>query len=105
MSRAAEFSGSRRAPHFVALALIAFGVAGCSGDTSTRFSQSSFGNPFNYQPEATAAMPAQPAQPAATRDMPPSPYPPSALPPAVSAPQVYPALGGGVSGGGRGVAS
>ena len=102
MSRAAEFSGSRRAPHFVALALIAFGVAGCSGDTSTRFSQSSFGNPFNYRPEATAAMPAQPA---ATRDMPPSPYPPSALPPAVSAPQVYPAQGGGVSGGGRGVAS
>ena len=101
MSRAAEFFGSRCAPHLAALALIAFGVAGCSGDTSTRFSQSSLGNPFNYQAEATGSMPAQSA---ATRELPQSPYQSSALPPTVSAPQVYPAEGGGVSGGGRGLA-
>jgi len=107
MSRAAEFLGSRRAPHLAALALIAFGVAGCSGDTS-RFSQSSFGNPFNYQPESTGSVPAQPTQQAAPRELPQSARPQSqyqsqALPPAVSAPQSYPTHG--VSGGGRGLAS
>jgi murein DD-endopeptidase MepM/ murein hydrolase activator NlpD len=112
MSRAAEFFGSRRAPHVAALALIAFGVAGCSGDT-TRFSQSSLGNPFNYQPEATGSVPAQPAQTAAPRELPqynspqsPS-YQSSSLPaPPVSTPQPYPAqTSAGVSGGGRGLAS
>ena len=109
MSRAAELFGSRRAPHFAALALIAFGVAGCSGDMSTRFSQSSFGNPFNVQPESTGSVPAQPAQQAAPRELPQyarpqSQYQSSALPPPpVSAPQSYPVRG--VSGGGRGLAS
>ena len=107
MSRAAGFFGSRRAPHVAALALIAFGVAGCSGDMSTRFSQSSFSNPFGYQGEATGAVPAQPAQPVERRELPQyarpqSTYQSSALPPAVAAPQSYPA---GVSGGGRGLAS
>src|ERR1700751_5708308 len=107
MSRAAEFFGSRRAPPVTALALIAFGVAGCSGDMSTRFSQSSFSNPFGYQGEATGSVPAQPAQPVERRELPQyarpqSTYQSSALPPAVSAPQSYPA---GVSGGGRGLAS
>jgi len=110
MSRAAELFGSRRAPHLAALALIAFGVAGCSGDMSTRFSQSSFGNPFSSQPESTGSVPAQPAQQAAPRELPQyarpqSQYQSSALPPppAVSAPQSYPVRG--VSGGGRGLAS
>jgi murein DD-endopeptidase MepM/ murein hydrolase activator NlpD len=107
MSRAAELFGSRRAPHFAALALIAFGVAGCSGDMSTRFSQSSLGNPFNYQPEATGSVPAQQATP---RELPQyarpqSSYQSQALPPAVSAPQSNPAQGAGVSGGGRGLSS
>jgi murein DD-endopeptidase MepM/ murein hydrolase activator NlpD len=107
MSRAAEFFGSRRAPHTAALALIAFGVAGCSGDMSTRFSQSSFSNPFGYQGEATGTVPAQPAQPVERRELPQyarpqSTYQSSALPPAVAAPQSYPT---GVSGGGRGLAS
>src|SRR5215471_11138730 len=104
MSRAAEFFGSRHVPQFAALALIAFGVAGCSGDMSTRFSQSSFSNPFNFQPESTASSPAQPVE---RRELPQyarpqSQYQSSSLPPAVSAPQSYPA---GVSGGGRGLAS
>ena len=103
MSRAAELFGSRRAPHLAALALIAFGVAGCSGDVSTRFSQSSFGNPFNYQPEATGSVPAQQAAP---RELPQYARPQSsALPPAVSAPRSYPVQGAGVSGGGPGLAS
>jgi murein DD-endopeptidase MepM/ murein hydrolase activator NlpD len=117
MSRAAKLFGSRRAPQLAALALIAFGVAGCSGDMSTRFSQSSLGNPFNYQAESTGsvstqpAQPAQPAQQAAPRELPQyarpqSQYQSSALPPpAVSAPQSYPARSAGVSGGGRGLAS
>jgi murein DD-endopeptidase MepM/ murein hydrolase activator NlpD len=46
-----------------------------------------------------------PPQPAASRELPASPYESSALPPAVSAPQVYPPQGAGVSGGGRGLAS
>jgi murein DD-endopeptidase MepM/ murein hydrolase activator NlpD len=110
MSRAAEFSGSRRAPQVAALALIAFGVAGCSGDMSTRFSQSSFSNPFGYQGEATGSVPPQPAQPAPPRELPqysrPQPtYQSSALPPVVSTPQSYPSANAGVSGGGRGMAS
>jgi murein DD-endopeptidase MepM/ murein hydrolase activator NlpD len=108
MSRAAELFGSRRVPHLAALALIAFGVAGCSGDMSTRFSQSSFGNPFNYQPESTGSVPAQQAAPRElpqyTRPQSPS-YQSSAVPPAVSAPHSYPAQSAGVSGGGRGLSS
>jgi murein DD-endopeptidase MepM/ murein hydrolase activator NlpD len=108
MSRAAEFFGSRRAPHAAALALIAFGVAGCSGDMSTRFSQGSFSNPFGYQGDATGSVPPQPAQPVERRELPQyarpqSSYQSSALPPAVSAPQAY--SSSGVSGGGRGLAS
>ena len=107
MSRAAEYFGSRHAPQFAALVLIAFGVAGCSGDMSTRFSQSSFSNPFNFQPESTASSPAQPVE---RRELPQyarpqSQYQSSSLPPVVAAPQSYPVRGGGVSGGGRGVAS
>jgi murein DD-endopeptidase MepM/ murein hydrolase activator NlpD len=110
MSRAAEFIGSRRVPHAAVLALIAFGVAGCSGDMSTRFSQGPFSNPFGYQGDATGSVPAQPVQPAQQRELPqyarPQPtYQSSALPPAVSAPQSYPSASTGVSGGGRGLAS
>jgi murein DD-endopeptidase MepM/ murein hydrolase activator NlpD len=108
MSRAAEFIGSRRVPHVAALALIAFGVAGCSGDVSTRFSQSSFSNPFGYQGDATGSVPPQPMQPVERRDLPQyarpqSTYQSSALPAPVTAPQSYPSAG--VSGGGRGLAS
>jgi murein DD-endopeptidase MepM/ murein hydrolase activator NlpD len=109
MSRAAELFGSRRVPQAAALALIAFGVAGCSGDMSTRFQQSSFSNPFGYQGDATGSVPPQPVPPVQQHELPQyarpqSSYQSSALPaPGVAAPQSYPSAG--VSGGGRGMAS
>jgi murein DD-endopeptidase MepM/ murein hydrolase activator NlpD len=97
MSTVAELLCSRRVPHVAALALISFAFAGCSADTSTRFSQTTLGNPFNYQPEATGSVPA--AAPA-----PQAPYAASSgTPPVVAAPQSYPSAG--TSGGGRGMAS
>src|SRR5579859_539484 len=108
MSRADAFFGSRRVPHLAALALISFGVAGCSADMSSRLS-----NPFNYQPDQTGSVqpPAPVGQPQAQverHELPQysrSAYQSSSLPPAVSAPQSYPTASAGVSGGGRGVAS
>lgn len=105
----AEFSGSRRVPQFAALALIAFGVAGCSADMQSRFQQSSIANPFGYQGEATGTVAAAPA-PQAERHEPPQYARPqvqsSALPPpAIAAPQTAPVASQGVSGGGRGLAS
>jgi murein DD-endopeptidase MepM/ murein hydrolase activator NlpD len=100
-----ELLCSRRVPHAAALALISFGVAGCSGDMSTRFSQSSFSNPFNYQPEATGSVPAAAVE---RRELPQYARPQSqsqALPPAVVAPRSSPVAGSGVSGGGRGISS
>src|ERR1700730_18489267 len=107
MSRAVELLCSRRVPHLAALALMSFGFAGCSADMSTRLSQNSSSNPFASQPEATGSVP-----PAAVerRESPqysrPQPqYQSQALPPPIAAPQSYPPAGGGVSGGGRGLAS
>src|SRR5689334_23398604 len=100
MSRAAALSGSRRVSQFAALALISFGVAGCSADMSSRLS-----NPFNYQGDATGAVPQAAPQPQAQierRELPQYSRP-AYQPPAVSAPQSYPVSG--VSGGGRGLAS
>src|ERR1700761_3520894 len=101
MSGVAEFSGSRRVPQFAALALIAFGVAGCSADMQSRFQ-----NPFGYQGENTGSVPAAaPAPVVERRELPQysrPQYQASALPPpAVAAPQSYPAANPGVSGGGR----
>src|ERR1700749_5074174 len=107
----AEFSGSRRVPQFAALALIAFAVAGCSADMTSRFQQSSIANPFGYQGEATGTVPAAaPAPQVEQRDLPQYSRPhsqvqSSALPPAVGAPQTTPVASQGVSGGGRGLAS
>jgi murein DD-endopeptidase MepM/ murein hydrolase activator NlpD len=108
MSGVVELLCSRRVPHVAALALIAFGVAGCSGDMSSRFSQNTFSNPFNYQPESTGTVPAQSAE--QRRELPQyarqSSYESSALPPpAVAAPRSNPVAGSGVSGGGRGLGS
>ena len=105
MSRAGAYFGSRRVPPLAALALISFGVAGCSADMSSRLS-----NPFNYQGDSTGAV-QQPAAPQAQverRELPQysrAATQSSSLPPAVSAPQSYPAASPGVSGGGRGMAS
>jgi murein DD-endopeptidase MepM/ murein hydrolase activator NlpD len=108
MSGVVELLCSRRVPHVAALALIAFGVAGCSGDMSSRLSQNTFSNPFNYQPESTGTVPAQSAE--QRRELPQyarqSSYESSALPPpAVAAPRSNPVAGSGVSGGGRGLGS
>lgn len=105
MSRADACFGSRCVPQLAALALISFGVAGCSSDMSSRLS-----NPFNYQPESTGSVPAAAPQAQVERHELPQysrpPYQASALPPpAVAAPRSYPVAGGGVSGGGRGMAS
>src|SRR5947209_10586973 len=103
MSGIVELFGSRRVPRVAALALISFGVAGCSADMSSRLSQA----PFASQGEATGSVP-----PAAVErrelpqySRPQSSYPSSALPPAVVAPKSSPVASAGVSGGGRGLAS
>jgi murein DD-endopeptidase MepM/ murein hydrolase activator NlpD len=107
MSRIVELLCSRRVPHFAALALMSFGFAGCSADMSTRLSQDSFSNPFASQPEATGSVPAPAVE---RRELPqysrPQPqYQSGALPPPIAAPHTYPTASGGVSGGGRGLAS
>src|SRR6202140_2557082 len=107
MSGVVELLYSRRVPHVAALALISFCFAGCSGDMASRFSQSSLSNPFGYQPEATGSVPAPAVE---RRELPPSARPQSqhqsqALPPPIAAPQSHPTARGGVSGGGRGLAS
>ncbi|HEY7843550.1 MAG TPA: peptidoglycan DD-metalloendopeptidase family protein [Bradyrhizobium sp.] len=106
MSRAGAYFGSRRVPHLAALALISFGVAGCSADMSSRLS-----NPFNYQGESTGTVQQPPAPQAQVErhELPQyshSAYQSSSLPPpAVSAPQSYSVMSPGVAGGGRGMAS
>src|SRR6267154_4673357 len=108
MPRVVELLCSRRIPQVAVLALMSFGFAGCSADTQTRLSQNSFSNPFSSQPETTASV-AAPTPQVERRELPQyarpqSQYQSSALPPPIAAPQSYPAAGG-VSGGGRGVAS
>ena len=56
MSRVAELLCSRRVPQVAVLALMSVGFAGCSADMQTRFSDSSFSNPFASQPEATGSV-------------------------------------------------
>ncbi len=105
MSRVVELLCSRRIPQVAVLALMSIGFAGCSADTQTRLSQNSFSGPFSSQPETTASV-AAPTPQVEQRELPQTArpqYQSSVLPPPVAAPQTYPA--GGVSGGGRGVAS
>jgi murein DD-endopeptidase MepM/ murein hydrolase activator NlpD len=110
MSRIAELLCSRRMPQVAVLTLMSVGFAGCSADMQTRFSDSSFSNPFASQPEATGSV-RTPAverreQPQYARPQTSAPqYQSQALPPPVAAPPAYPASSGGVSGGGRGISS
>src|ERR1700689_1126112 len=108
MSRVVELLCSRRVPQAAVLALMSFGFAGCSADMSTRLSQDSFSNPFTSRQEATGSVPTPTVErrelPQYSRPQYQSQYQSSALPPPIAAPQSYP-TGGGVSGGGRGVAS
>src|SRR2546421_12379455 len=106
MSGVIELLCSRRVPHVAALALISFGLAGCSGDVSSRFSQNSFSNPFGSQSEATGSVPAPVAD---RRELPqysrPQPhYQSQPLPAPIAAPKTYPTAANGVSGGGPGLA-
>src|SRR4030088_103718 len=105
MPRIVELLCSRRVPHVAALALISIGFAGCSADMSTRLSQNPFSNPFASQPEATGSVPAPAVE---RRELPQYSRPQTqsqALPPQIGAPQSYPTVRTGVSGGGRGLAS
>ena len=56
MSRIAEMLRSRRMPQVAVLTLMSVGFAGCSADMQTRFSDSSFSNPFASQPDFTASV-------------------------------------------------
>src|SRR5215831_14403127 len=126
MSSVVALLCSRRLPQVAVLALISFAFAGCSADTSSRFSQDPFAgkdpfsNPFSSRSEATGSVPTPQVErhdvPQYNRPQPyqqpyqQQPYQSSALPPAVSTPQSYPAASysaasDGVSGGGRGLAS
>ena len=112
MSRVVALLCSRRVPQFAALALVSIGFAGCSADMSTRLAQNqnspSQTSPFGWQRETTGSVAtAAPAAPVERQQLPQyarpqTPYQSSALPP-IAAPQSYPT--GGISGGGRGVAS
>jgi murein DD-endopeptidase MepM/ murein hydrolase activator NlpD len=110
MSRVVELLCSRRVPQVAVLALMSIGFAGCSADMQTRLSQNSLSNPF-ASGEATGSVPAPAVErrelPQYSRPQPQPSYQSSALPPPISAPQSYPSAsaGGGVSGGGRGLAS
>src|SRR5215203_3369507 len=99
MSRVAELLRSRRMPQVAVLALMSVGFAGCSADMQTRFSDSSFSNPFASQPEATGSV-RPPAverreQPQYARPQTSAPqFQSQALPPPAA---VAPASSGGVS--------
>jgi murein DD-endopeptidase MepM/ murein hydrolase activator NlpD len=108
MSRVVELLCSRRVPQAAVLALMSIGFAGCSADMSTRLSQDSLSNPFASRQEATGSVPTPTVErrelPQYSRPQYQPQYQSSALPPPIAAPQSYP-IGGGVSGGGRGLAS
>src|SRR5207244_739785 len=102
MARVVELLRSRRVPQVAALALVSFAFAGCSADTSSRFSASNFSTPLAAPPEATASVPTAAVE---RRELPQYSRPHTA-PPQVAAPQSYPAAPGpGMSGGGRGLSS
>jgi murein DD-endopeptidase MepM/ murein hydrolase activator NlpD len=112
MSRVVALLCSRRVPQFAALVLVSIGFAGCSADMSTRLTQNQNSpnqtSPFGWQRETTGSVAtAAPSAPVERQQLPQyarpqTPYQSSALPP-IAAPQSYPT--GGISGGGRGVAS
>ncbi|CAN5169640.1 LysM peptidoglycan-binding domain-containing M23 family metallopeptidase [soil metagenome] len=117
MSRFVELISSRHAPHFVVLTLVSVGFGGCSADTQTRFSDTSFSNPFasrsadatgsvpnNYRGAPSAQQPSYQQQSSyqQPRELPQYSRPHSA--PVISAPLSQPTPVAS-SGGGRGMAS
>lgn len=98
MSRLLELLGARRAPSLAVMALVSVSFGGCSADYDTRFSDSSFQNPFASQrSEATGSVRQNTY---AQRELPQYSRPA----PVVSAPLSYP-VAQGTSGGGRGMSS
>jgi murein DD-endopeptidase MepM/ murein hydrolase activator NlpD len=98
MSRFVELISSRHAPHFVVLALVSVGFGGCSADTSTRFQDTSFSNPFASRETTGSVQQNNYQQP--PRELPQYSRPRAA--PVISAPLSAPVA---TSGGGRGMAS
>jgi murein DD-endopeptidase MepM/ murein hydrolase activator NlpD len=99
MLRVVELRRRRHVPQVAALALMSISFAGCSADT-TRFAA----NPFaNSQPssEATGSVPSGRVESHPLPQYQPTVSAPSTMP----AHQAYAAPAGGVSGGGRGIAS
>lgn len=107
MSRFVELISSRHAPHFVVLALVSVGFGGCSADTSTRFQDTSFSNPFASRgPETTGSV--QQGGYQSNYQQQPRELPQYARPrtsPIASAPLPAPVAAVPSSGGGRGMAS
>ncbi|WP_024519611.1 hypothetical protein [Bradyrhizobium sp. Tv2a-2] len=114
MSDALELLRSRGMTQVVVLALISFGLAGCSADMSTRFSQNSYSdNPFAFDPQPTGSVQSAAAE---RRELPqyappqspyaqPQLYQTQPLLPPAAAPQPSPTTSFGRSAGGQGVAS
>lgn len=95
-----HLSGARRAPQFAVMALVSIAFGGCSADTSTRFQDNSFSNPFASQhSEATGSVQQNNYQ---QRELP--QYRRSSSAPVVSAPLSYP-VSQNTTGGGHGMAS
>ena len=126
MSGIVELLSSRRAPQAAILAVMSIAFSGCSSDMQTRLSQDNLSNPFG-QREATGTV-RRTAPPAyqgggqsydggQPRELPQyarpqysqaPQYQSQPLPPPIAQPQSYPVAqspSGGVSGGGRGLAS
>jgi murein DD-endopeptidase MepM/ murein hydrolase activator NlpD len=109
MSRFVELISSRHAPHFAVLALVSIGFGGCSADTSTRFSDTTFSNPFASSPSDTTGSVARGngyqnnSQYQQPRELP--QYARPRTQPIVSAPLAAPVSSVPTSGGGRGMAS
>src|SRR5215510_14995221 len=112
MPDALELLHSRGMTQVVVLALISFGLAGCSADMSTRFSQNSYSdNPLAFDPQPTGSVQSAAAQRRELQQYAPpgSPYPQSKLyqsqplpPPAALQPS--PMTSSGRSEGGQGSA-
>ncbi|MBI3702132.1 MAG: peptidoglycan DD-metalloendopeptidase family protein [Afipia sp.] len=112
MPRFAELSSSRHAPRLAVLALVSLGFAGCSANTSSRFTNNpepqwsnpfkDWSNPFASKNETTGSVQQQPRElPQYARPR----YSSNTSAPVVSAPLSYPSGPAVSSGGGRGVAS
>lgn len=101
MSRLLDLLGARRAPSFAVMALVSVSFGGCSADYGSRFSDSSFQNPFASQrSESTGSV--RQNNNYAQRELPQYSRPSTA--PVVSAPLSYP-VAQGTSGGGRGMSA